>query len=1087
MSTQRVNLEVALTAGPVQRGSREAETAFQRATRAARELTGASGRVDTSWQTLMGTATRLAGVLGVAFGVREVVRFGRATVQASEELDVTTARLATSVERLGMEWVTTRSHVEAAADALWDTHRMTGGEVMDTLQSLIAVTGDYGASLEAVGVVADVAAELEMDRATAARYVGRIMAGETQVLRRYGVTLSESGDALAELEARFGGAAAAAMSGRDVMTSAMGDFREIFGAVLRDIGGGVLTVESMADAVRDATRWIQENREALVFWGSVGIEVARRIGGGVGDVVRMVFNLGTALGANLDMIFSTAAAVIQDRLNEIIRAYNRTTATLSRLPGIDIDPIAELDSSRAWARAERAADGLRDAMGRIGGAAGDLVGRFRDFSVEVGESESAVGRLANHTSQVADETERAARAEGDRLRLLTRAVELGVATARETVELLVAERQLLAVYRDQTRSLQERVEAADALRRLSGITRFQVAPLASSGIQSPAGGLITEASGRVSTFASPEEARAAADALREAGDGLGVIARWGPDVRATTEGLVALADGMGFLEDNSRRALRGLVDVIRGLDGMGSAGSRSELISSVAMVAGGGIGIAAGILGGLVGRSRRRREERQAAAARAEAELAREAARMAAEAERAADSLARFTAGLREVGRFEGLAGDLERQVREALQAALQAAPQAERRVVFDGDVMTWLEMMEARIETDGIAAVLRELAALEEQFGSGGFNPFGDVDFGAILRDWETAAARIEQLRQAEIASMGDDLSIRILMAQGREDEAAAGREALEIAGLMARARELESAEMEAQVEVLAELLATRRAELAAERERERIMEERLELFSLEAREARLAGDAQRARVAELRARAEEELAAARRLVADGQRTEEWFRRLAAIIDGELNQALRDMARESRDAARAAWEAAAAEAARRDDEMDRLRLRILRAQGRDSEAAALERTMELQAAVRSGADSAFLALLRQAQAEEARARATESATRATDRMTESLSSAAGNLNAPSGLPATLLRIRALNAVAGGAAPGMALAAASAGGGVQRVEYNFGGLTVVAAPGQDPDRLLDEILAAANRRAQDGAGDVFQVGEAVLG
>jgi hypothetical protein len=64
-------------------------------------------------------------------------------------------------------------------------------------------------------------------------------------------------------------------------------------------------------------------------------------------------------------------------------------------------------------------------------------------------------------------------------------------------------------------------------------------------------------SSMVSPFSSREDAEAARRSLEGVEDALGLIARRGHEIQATTEGVVAVADAMGWLDGESRSAARG--------------------------------------------------------------------------------------------------------------------------------------------------------------------------------------------------------------------------------------------------------------------------------------------------------------------------------------------------------------------------------------------------------------------------------------------------------------------------------------------------------------------------------------------------
>lgn len=180
-----------------------------------------------------------------------------------------------------------------------------------------------------------------------------------------------------------------------------------------------------------------------------------------------------------------------------------------------------------------------------------------------------------------------------------------------------------------------------------------------------------------------------------------------------------------------------------------------------------------------------------------------------------------------------------------------------------------------------------------------------------------------------------------------------------------------------------------------------------------LQAREAGLAGRDQTAYEISLRAQAQQEIDRAEDLLTAGTITEEMFRRLVDVLEGEVAQALEQFDEDLKEAARSAREAAAAERYRAMTDTENLRIRLLTAQGRDEEAQILRQQLEIIAAVNEGRSGEYIAMLQQIHATErakaaadAQTAAVEGATRAAEAMSEAF-------NSPQGVRLSLLRYRA--------------------------------------------------------------------------
>ncbi|TVS15199.1 MAG: hypothetical protein EA417_13810 [Gammaproteobacteria bacterium] len=383
-------------------------------------------------------------------------------------------------------------------------------------------------------------------------------------------------------------------------------------------------------------------------------------------------------------------------------------------------------------------------------------------------------------------------------------------------------------------------------------------------------------------------------------------------------------------------------------------------------------------------------------------------------------------------------------------------------------------------------------------------------VDLFADRTKWERMLSQVEQgaaellsqaflgaaasmgARDQNIAAAAASIIEQAFDAGGIDAAIAAARRFAEILGLsteqidqiisaMERHREAIAEQAEAE-KILEEerRLAREAAEEAAEAERQLALE-RAQVTNenrIAIREALLAGDQAEA----LRLRAEADLEYWRDLYERGQITAEQFQRIAAVISGELANALaglddglRQQADAAREAARAAYEAAQAERFRQQQDMRALEVRLLRAQGRDREAQQLQDLIAVEAALQEGRDGAYISLLQQVQAEEARARAMRSATEATQRTTQAVEGVARALNAPAGFRMSLARWRSA-----GIDQAVANASPSFTDNSRSESTTIQSLTVQMPAGATADDW-DRLIAWARNKKRAGAGNPFEL------
>ncbi|MFW6079799.1 MAG: hypothetical protein ACODAE_09265, partial [Gemmatimonadota bacterium] len=221
---------------------RDAQRALRKGTdpkRATRNLRTVEGAM----QRLRGLALRLGGVLAATFGVRAIFNFGRESIRVATEADEIWTRLAATLEtRAGVAFANVEQEIAALARGLQDVTRVGDEDFADVLQRLVAITGDYEASLANVGLVADVSAGAQVDLRTAAMLVGRAMVGQTSLLTRYGIVVEEGADAVEVMREAFDGMAEASTRGRAGLRAQidneLADLKQAIGDILDDMSGG---------------------------------------------------------------------------------------------------------------------------------------------------------------------------------------------------------------------------------------------------------------------------------------------------------------------------------------------------------------------------------------------------------------------------------------------------------------------------------------------------------------------------------------------------------------------------------------------------------------------------------------------------------------------------------------------------------------------------------------------------------------------------------------------------------------------------------------------------------------------------------
>jgi len=454
-------------------------------------------------------------------------------------------------------------------------------------------------------------------------------------------------------------------------------------------------------------------------------------------------------------------------------------------------------------------------------------------------------------------------------------------------------------------------------------------------------------------------------------------------------GVSSVADAFGLLDSQARRAVRGVSDLIGGIQQIRAGNAAGGLAG--ALGAAGGVGAAIGgavqLIGGLFGGGPSEEELEQL-------RLARERNRIL---ERNADSVERLRRELeqpiqsliRDVGAF--IENIPERGGDDLLGSA--GAGNLFEQLVRGQSLSSEL--------TDLGAPSASEIERIADELGIDLFTENGQVISKTFEELAEAIGLALEQIERAELAFQ-KDIQVRRLLAKGAEEEAEALRRRLEnereiqdalargftqttierLEDIQVRRLLAEGAEEEAEalrrrlenereiqdalargftqttIERLEEIQALEEQARALEEARLR-EEERARLFAdFAARGAALEGDDLEAARIRREAAAAEELRSLRELADAGTITAEELARFAGILQQELADAARKAAEQERRLARQ----------RRED----LERRRLAAQGLDDEAqirrTEIEQQRELRNALAEGLPDSFIDSLREVQ-----------------------------------------------------------------------------------------------------------------------
>jgi hypothetical protein len=185
----------------------------------AAEFTGkkAFKQAETSTDKLNKSVKKLAGGLLLAFGTKQILAFGKASVKAFAEDDKAARALGQTLKNLGLAYGSNASTVNGFISRLELQTGVLDDELRPAMDRLLRATGDVTKSQELLGLALDISAGTGKSLTQVSQSLQKAYLGQTQALGRLGVGLSKAeltSSSFEEIQARlstlFAGQATAA-------------------------------------------------------------------------------------------------------------------------------------------------------------------------------------------------------------------------------------------------------------------------------------------------------------------------------------------------------------------------------------------------------------------------------------------------------------------------------------------------------------------------------------------------------------------------------------------------------------------------------------------------------------------------------------------------------------------------------------------------------------------------------------------------------------------------------------------------------------------------------------------------------------
>lgn len=241
-----------------------------------KDIEGVGAKVEKTWKD---TAARIAGYLGVAFLTKKVIDFGREAVKQASDAQATWAQLKGTIDGTGVSFDKLEERIRATADAFQDATIHDDDAFAESLTRMVTLTGDVNASLNNMGLVANVAAQFfKGDLGPATDLVSKAMNGNIAALNKMGIHVKTAQEALEVLAHRSMGAASreAQSFGGQVkqLGNAWDDALKLLGEAIIKSDGASSALTVLRNVVERLTSWIDDNQDAISKWVTNGVNFA---------------------------------------------------------------------------------------------------------------------------------------------------------------------------------------------------------------------------------------------------------------------------------------------------------------------------------------------------------------------------------------------------------------------------------------------------------------------------------------------------------------------------------------------------------------------------------------------------------------------------------------------------------------------------------------------------------------------------------------------------------------------------------------------------------------------------------------------
>lgn len=285
-------------------------------------------------------ASEAKALVAEAFAGFTIFEFFKTAVEKATEAEQSYVQLSNTLANVGVSYEHNRGQIEQTIVSLQKVANVRSDDAIKGFNTLVQRSGDYNGSLKNMVLTADLAKAKHLEFDDAAELVGRVMGGNTRVLKQFGIVTKDSTEGLRLLQERVGGAAAADMAtwGGQIeatwikllnMAEAVGDI--ITGS--STLGG---SLGDLREIIGNVTDYIETNRADFVFWFNIIIAGAKEAVRAVVDLGKAAFFAGETIGNGYLQTKALLSGNMDDfrKYGEVgTAAFNKMVAAINDIGG----------------------------------------------------------------------------------------------------------------------------------------------------------------------------------------------------------------------------------------------------------------------------------------------------------------------------------------------------------------------------------------------------------------------------------------------------------------------------------------------------------------------------------------------------------------------------------------------------------------------------------------------------------------------------------------------------------------------------------------------------------------------------------